>query len=99
VHSREDIGQRSACDRGMTQCGTQFATQGVMVVDFTAHAPLLVWSLGAALVALVLALIACVDPELAEIYLGEVPVFVATLAFATLALAAMLTHLGGLAVP
>ncbi|MEO8605663.1 MAG: hypothetical protein ABI629_24050, partial [bacterium] len=64
-----------------------------MIVDFTVHASLVVWTLGAALVALSLTLIACLDPELAEIYLGEIPLFVATLAVTTLALVAMFTHL------
>ena len=55
-----------------------------MIVDFAAQTAPVLWALAAALVILALLIFASVDPELAEVYLGDVHIFVATVALAAL---------------
>lgn len=57
-----------------------------MVVDFTAHAGPLLWTIIASLLILALVLFACIEPDLAEVYLGDVQLLVATLALALIAI-------------
>lgn len=56
-----------------------------MIVDFTAQAAPLVWAIIAALFILALAIFASIEPELAEVYLSDVQLLVATLALAAIA--------------
>jgi len=58
-----------------------------MILDFTTQSAPLLWALLAALVILALVLFACIDPELAEVYFGDVHLLVATLALAAIAIA------------
>ena len=58
-----------------------------MIIDFTAQTGPLLWAVIAALLILALALFASVDPELAEVYLGDAHVLIATLALAAIAVA------------
>jgi hypothetical protein len=57
-----------------------------MIVDFTAHAGPLLWTIIASLLILALVLFACIEPDLAEVYLGDVQLLVATLALALIAI-------------
>lgn len=58
-----------------------------MIVDFTAHTAPALWALIAPLLLLALILFICIDPELAEVYLGDTQLFVATLALAAITVA------------
>jgi hypothetical protein len=58
-----------------------------MIVDFTTQTAPVLWALLAALLILALVLFACIDPELAEVYFGDVQLLVATLALAAIAIA------------
>ena len=58
-----------------------------MVVDFAAQSTPLLWGLVVILLILALVIFASVDPELAEVYLGDVQIIVATLALAALMIA------------
>jgi hypothetical protein len=57
-----------------------------MIVDFTAQTGPVLWAIIAALLILALVLFSCIEPELAEVYLGDVHLLVATLALAAIAL-------------
>ena len=57
-----------------------------MIVDFTAQTAPLLWAIIAAFLILALVLFACIEPELAEVYLGDVQLLVATLALAAIAI-------------
>lgn len=57
-----------------------------MIIDFTAQTAPLLWAVVAALLILALALFACIDPELAEVYLGDLHILVATFALAAIAI-------------
>jgi hypothetical protein len=57
-----------------------------MVLDFTAQTVPLLSALVAGLVILAVVLFASIDPELAEVYLGDVQLLVATLALAAIAM-------------
>lgn len=57
-----------------------------MIVDFTAQSGPVLWAIIAALLILALVLFSCIEPELAEVYLGDVHLLVATLALAAIAL-------------
>jgi hypothetical protein len=57
-----------------------------MIVDFAAQAAPALWVLVAALVVLALLIFALVDPELTEVYLGDVQILVATAALAAIVL-------------
>jgi hypothetical protein len=57
-----------------------------MILDFTAQTVPLLWALIAALAILVLVLFASIEPELAEVYLGDVQLLVATLTLAAIAM-------------
>jgi hypothetical protein len=70
-----------------------------MVLDFTTQSAPMIWALVAALLILALVLFACIEPELAEVYLGDVQLLVATLALAAVALVLLygrseMRHLG-----
>jgi len=58
-----------------------------MVVDFAAQTAPVLWGLVAILVILALVIFASVDPELAEVYFGDVQILVATLALAAVMIA------------
>jgi len=58
-----------------------------MVVDFAAQTAPMLWGLVAALTVLALVIFACVDPDLAEVYFGDVQILVATLALAAVMIA------------
>jgi hypothetical protein len=60
-----------------------------MVIDFTAQTAPLLWAVIGTLVILALVIFTCVDPELAEVYFGEAPLLVATLALAAIAIAVL----------
>src|SRR5262245_36516287 len=65
--------------------GTPFAYPlSTMIVDFTAQTGPVLWALIAALVILALLIFASVAPELAEVYLGDIQILVATLALAAI---------------
>jgi hydrogenase-4 membrane subunit HyfE len=57
-----------------------------MIVDFTAQIGPFLWAILAALLILALVLFSCIEPELAEVYLGDAQLLVATLALAAIAL-------------
>jgi hypothetical protein len=60
-----------------------------MVVDFAAQTAPVLWGLVAILVILALVIFASVDPDLAEVYFGDVQILVATLALAAVMIALM----------
>jgi hypothetical protein len=55
-----------------------------MVVDFAAQTGPVLWAMVAGLVILAVLIFVSVDPELAEVYLGDAHIFVATLALAAI---------------
>jgi hypothetical protein len=63
-----------------------------MIVDFTAQTPPALWTLAAALALLALVLLACIDPELVEVYIGEAQLLLGTLALAAIVLLMLATH-------
>lgn len=67
--------------------GTPLACSlGIMFVDFAAQTAPALWALIAAMVILGLLIFASVAPELAEVYLGDMQILVATVALAALAI-------------
>jgi hypothetical protein len=60
-----------------------------MVIDYTAELAPIIWSMLCLLVIAAGALLACVDPDVTEIYFGGRRLLVATAALAVLALAAL----------
>jgi hypothetical protein len=62
-----------------------------MIVDFTAQTAPFLWAIITALLILGLVLFASIEPELAEVYLGDVQLLVATLALAAIAIV-MMSH-------
>ena len=63
-----------------------------MIVDFAANTAPALWSLMAALGILVLLILACVDPELTEVYLGDGQILVATAALAVIVIVLLVPH-------
>jgi hypothetical protein len=61
-----------------------------MVIDFTAELAPLLWSILALLLISTAALVASIDPEIAEIYIGDRRLLVATAAVAVVALVALI---------
>ena len=57
-----------------------------MTVDFTAQTAPYLWGIIAALLIFGLVLFAYIEPDLAEVYLGDVQLLVATLALAAIAI-------------
>jgi hypothetical protein len=55
-----------------------------MILDFTAQTVPLLWVLIAALALMALIVFACIDPELAEVYLGDWQLVAAAVALAVL---------------
>lgn len=58
-----------------------------MIIDFTAQTAPVLWALLALLLLLALVIYACIEPELAEIFLGDFQLLVATVTLAVLAIA------------
>ena len=63
-----------------------------MIIDFTAQMGPVLWALIAALPVVALALFACVEPELAEVYLGDWQLLVATVTIAAIVIAVASGH-------
>ena len=61
-----------------------------MIIDFTAELAPLLWTLLALLLVFAGAIVASIDPEVAEIYLGDRRLLVATAAVAVLTLVALI---------
>lgn len=61
-----------------------------MVIDFTAELAPLLWSILALLLVSTGAIVASIDPEVAEIYLGDRRLLIATAAVAVLTLVALI---------
>ena len=61
-----------------------------MVIDFTAELAPLLWSILALLLISTAALVASIDPEIAEIYIGDRRLLVATATVAVVALVALI---------
>ena len=57
-----------------------------MVIDFTTQTGPLLWALFALLLLLALVIFACVEPELAEVFFGDLQLLVATVTLAALAI-------------
>ena len=57
-----------------------------MVIDFTVQTAPLLWAILAVLLLLALVIFASVDPDLAEIFLGDTQLLVATVALAAFAI-------------
>jgi hypothetical protein len=55
-----------------------------MTVDFTAQTIPILWVLIATLALMALIVVACIEPELAEVYLGDWQLFIAAVALAAL---------------
>ncbi len=62
-----------------------------MIIDFTAQTAPLFWAVVAALLILALVIFACIHPELAEVYLGDLQILVATVALAAIAIAMLVS--------
>ena len=62
-----------------------------MIIDFTAQTTPLWWAIATALLILALVIFACIDPELAEVYLGDPQILVATLALTAIAIALLVS--------
>jgi len=60
-----------------------------MIVDFTAQMMPFLWVLAVLLVVLAAAIFACVDPELAEVYLGDPQLLFAMITVAALVVATL----------
>lgn len=63
-----------------------------MIVDFAANTAPALWWLLAPLGILVLSILACVDPELTEVYLGDGQILVATAALAAIVVVLLVPH-------
>lgn len=72
--------------------GTGLAFHAGMIVDFAANTAPALWSLMAALGFLVLLILAGVDPELTEVYLGDGQILVATAALAAIVIVLLVPH-------
>jgi hypothetical protein len=57
-----------------------------MVIDFTAQTAPLLWAILAVLLLLALVIFASLDPDLAEVFLGDTQILVATVALAAFAI-------------
>jgi hypothetical protein len=57
-----------------------------MVIDFTTQTAPVLWALFALLLLLALVIFACVDPESAEVFFGDLQLLVATVTLAALAI-------------
>lgn len=66
-----------------------------MTIDFTAQTAPFLWAIVAALLILALVLFASLDPELAEVYFGDLQLLVATVALAAIAVAMLVSGHGG----
>lgn len=60
-----------------------------MIVDFTAHMTPFLWALAVLLIVLAVAIFALVDPELAEVYLGDSQLLFAMITVAALVVATL----------
>lgn len=66
-----------------------------MTIDFTAQTAPFLWAIAAALLILALVIFACIDPELAEVYFGDLHLLVATVALAAIAVAMLVSGHSG----
>jgi hypothetical protein len=57
-----------------------------MVIDFTTQTAPVLWALVALLLLLALVIFACVDPESAEVFFGDLQLLVATVTLAAVAI-------------